>query len=149
MNNLIYLAIFILSHSSIFSQKKNVYIIFYENSVEQCVVENGYGETSEIIKYRKTITSKNKIKFSICLESFIANMNDDTSIKDLDKIKVSTLNNLFEVERKEIKKSINNSQNGALNILNRQDIFNIYILIKDSSENNYSCYPVQWVEKSH
>ena len=149
MNKLIYLALFILSHNSMFSQKKNVYMIFHENSVEQCTVENEYGETSKIMKYRKTVNSKNNVKFSICLESFIAEMHDDTSLVDIDKIKVSTLNDLFEMEKKEIKKSINNSQNGTLNILNRQDSFVVYILIKDSSKNNYLCYPVQWIEKSH
>ena len=130
--------IFLIFASSLsFSQsdeKEIVYLIFDKENTEQCLIEDGSGNSRYLPKYIKEYTQQG-LFFKICHESFVFNRKekkiDTCSVKALANIKFSSI------------EYINDKK--AKNPLRYNPFEKIYIIEKISNEKILK-YEVVWID---
>ncbi|MFI2741962.1 hypothetical protein ACG2LH_04420 [Zhouia sp. PK063] len=138
-----------VSSPSLLAQKQRIYLMFNHDSQKQCIVEDEYGKKYSIKKYRINFIGKEKVKFSICVDDFIETSKKPVKI-NIDTVKITTINNLYRLEQKVLKKRISiSSKSHSIQIMQRKNLFDIFIITNNEFGEGYWCHPVEWIEKSH
>lgn len=113
-------------------EKEVVYLLFDNNSLEKCTLEDGNGNKLKVNVYRKELRNDNTI-FNICEEIFFLDKRyqiDTCSLEYLKKIKFETLKTI-EYKRKHSKYVFKNS------------VFKKIYLV-EKQKNKIIKYPVIW-----